>query len=165
LNLPRSGLTIGLVHLATPIGPLARVAAALLVVALSGLPRLAAQFAPADCHVCRCKAHEPGHECPCALCRKAALEARATNEKSPPCHRAAARVELARSKRGPCDPVVDGNCGGTGHTPFVLGGVEPFLVSSVGSLGVILYSERILISPGCARELSRRPPTPPPRTA
>jgi hypothetical protein len=77
----------------------------------------------------------------------------------------AGRAALTRSTRDTSEPIIERTCGATDHAPLAFAGMEPFLISSVGSLGVIIGFERVLTSPGRARELSRRPPTPPPRAA
>jgi hypothetical protein len=155
-----------LVHSRT--GAVARIAAALVAVTLSGAPRVLAMNAPVEGHRCSCKAHAGGHhECECAICRKAALSAHASDRNVPPCHRAAARKALARdeSARREGAPCIEGTCGTGGRPVVTIAGVEPFCPPPGDALaGLLAREERRQSSP---RLLDRAhdPETPPPRAA
>ena len=144
----------------------ARGAAVLIAVTLSGAPRVLALQAPAEAHRCSCKAHLDGHhECECALCRRASLAGQARDANAPPCHRTAARQALARESRGgprgaPC---LDGHCGSADCPLTAAAGVAPFIVPSTRLLHTQGRVEPVR-DPGDA--LQRRPAmpaTPPPR--
>lgn len=145
----------------------ARLAAALVAVTLTGAPRVAAMHAPAEKHRCTCQAHAGSHhECECALCHKAALTKQATDESLPPCHRTAAKKELAagagRPRGAPC---IEGTCGSTTRPTLTLAGVEIFCLPASGAL-VLAVPERRL--PEVGEPLTERvlePETPPPKRA
>lgn len=146
----------------------ARVAAALVAVTLSGVPRVLALHAPAERHRCTCQAHSAAHECDCALCHKAALLVQAGDESLPPCHRAAAQRELASADRGEKtrgEPCVEGTCGSGARPTLTLAGVEVFCVPASAPV-VIAVPERPLrtvVEPVPERALE--PETPPPKPA
>jgi hypothetical protein len=109
----------------------ARFAAALVALALSGAPHVLAMHAPPERHRCSCHAQGGAHhECECAICRKEALAAQATDESLPPCHRVAARKALSgraeAGGRGHGAPCIEGTCGREGRLPVLVSGVEPF---------------------------------------
>lgn len=145
---------------------LARLAAALVAVTLSGAPRVLAPNAPPERHHCTCRAHSADHACDCALCRKAALTAQAGDERLPPCHREAARKELAASPGIPRgEPCVEGTCGDGARPTLTLAGVEDFVLPQRRPLAVALPEPSI---PACEAPPSERalePETPPPRRA
>lgn len=143
----------------------ARIAAALVAVALSGAPRVVALHAPPERHRCLCRAHAGGdHACDCALCRKAAIASRASDGTAPPCHRAAAQKELAAETRRPGGaPCLEGTCGSGARPTLTVAGVEAFCLPATGPL-VVAAPERPV--PRCAAPLAERalePETPPPR--
>jgi hypothetical protein len=145
----------------------ARFAAALVAVTLSGAPRVLAMHAPVEGHRCSCRAHTGGHECECAICRKAALTAQASDEKLPPCHRSAARKALSESepvgqRSAPC---VEGTCGGSGQPTMTPAGVEPFCMPSARAVALADRTERRPGAAGPACERPLEPETPPPRAA
>ncbi len=148
----------------------ARLAAALVAVTLSGAPRVLAMHAPIAGHRCSCKPHQGGHhECECAICRKAALAAQASDEKLPPCHRAAAKKALSQGepagqRSAPC---VEGTCGGSGQPAMTPAGVEPFCIPSGGGQAGAPAdrAERRPDTADAACERSLEPETPPPRAA
>lgn len=144
----------------------ARIAAALVAVTLTGAPRVLALHAPPEAHRCTCRAH--GSEaCECASCHQAALKAEAMDERVPPCHRAAAQHALSaageRSSRG--EPCVEGSCGSTSRPAVTIAAVEPFH-RSVSPPLPLRVPERPL--PGLLAPLLDRPlepETPPPKPA
>lgn len=146
----------------------ARLAAALVAVTLTGAPRVLAMHAPAEQHRCMCQAHAGGHhDCECALCHKATLAAQATDETLPPCHRTAARKELASAATGKSrgEPCVEGTCGSGARPQLTLAGVEVFCLPASGAL-VLSVPERplpVLVEPLPDRALE--PETPPPKRA
>jgi hypothetical protein len=148
--------------------PVARLAAALVAVTLSGAPRVLAMHAPVEGHRCSCRAHGgEHHECECAICRKAALTAQATDDKAPPCHRAAARKAL--SERAPTgsrnEPCVEGTCGGSSQPTVTPAGMEPFCLPAAKAIALADRTEPRPLLAGAARERPLEPETPPPRAA
>jgi hypothetical protein len=144
----------------------ARVGAALLAVALSGAPRVAALHAPVESHRCTCAAHGGERACECALCKKAALRAQASDESAPPCHRLAAKKALADAGRsgGGDAPCLEGTCGsGIGHAVMTAASLEPFCLPTASSLVPARASEIRRTSGGDAPARALVPETPPPR--
>jgi hypothetical protein len=149
-------------------GTAARLAAALVAVALSGAPSVLALHAPVEGHRCVCRAHAGERECDCAICRKSWLSAQASDENLPPCHRAAAKGALARAKgAGSRDgaPCLEGTCGNLGHPTMTVAGIEPFCLP--GGAAPALAVTRETRPPLAARlhGRARAPETPPPRAA
>ncbi|HEY6004211.1 MAG TPA: hypothetical protein VIV57_15145 [Anaeromyxobacter sp.] len=150
-------------------GRAARLAAALVAVTLTGAPRVLALHAPVEGHRCSCRAGPQGHrECECAICRKAAaLSARASDERQPPCHRLAARKAPAGSGAGGSTdvPCLERTCGGEGPLATTVAGVEPFCLPA-GRLPAMARSpEARPVLAAVARERPLEPETPPPRAA
>lgn len=141
----------------------ARLAAALVALALTGLPRLAAVHAPAAGHACTCPARAE-HRCACALCRRAALAARATGA-ARPCCREGARKELAAERGAPGAPCAEGTCGDGARPPVTFAGVEPFFPPPAPVLPLALRDEPLRRGPARAGTRSLEPETPPPRRA
>lgn len=145
----------------------ARFAAALVAVTLTGAPRVLALHAPVEKHRCACRAGAGGHHaCECALCHQSALAARASDETLPPCHRAAAKKELARGGRGASgEPCIEGTCGsGTRPTP-TLAGVEVFCLPAGGELAVPIPERPLPAFSPALPQRALEPETPPPRAA
>lgn len=156
---------VGLLRMAA----VARLAAALVAVMLSGAPRVLAMHAPAETHRCTCRARAGGHhDCECAICRKAALTAQASDQAQPPCHRAAARKALASGASGgprgdaPC---LEGTCGNGTQPPVTIAGLEPFCLRVSGVAAVALPGETRPPFAPRLRDRSLDPETPPPRAA
>jgi hypothetical protein len=147
----------------------ARLAAVLVAATLTGAPRVLALNAPMEGHRCSCAAHgDDHHRCACAVCRKAALAARASDGNAPPCHRAAARKALseARGRSGPSGtPCVEGTCGGPGQAPAAPGGPEPFSLPSHRPIARTERAERLPVAAAAASARPLEPETPPPRAA
>jgi hypothetical protein len=146
----------------------ARIAAALVAVTLSGAPRALAIHAPVEGHRCTCKAHAGGHhECECAICRKAALRARASDESAPPCHRDAARRALSRSESsGSRDvPCVEGTCGAGERPVTAAAGVEPFCIPAQRPAAIAGAPEAREIAAEPVHDRPLEPETPPPKAA
>lgn len=145
----------------------AQLAAALVAVTLSGAPRLLAMHAPVAGHRCSCRAHRANHECDCAICRKAALAAQASDERLPPCHRAAARKALSQGEPagGRSAPCVEGTCGGSAQPAMTFAGIEPFCMPSAKAVAVADRTEHRASAADPARERPVEPETPPPRAA
>lgn len=145
----------------------ARIAAALVALALSGVPRALALPAPETGHRCSCKSHHGNHECECPICRRAALAALASDEKLPPCHRAAARKAQAREERAArrTFPCIEGACGGSGQPVLAPVGTEPFFTPSALAVARAERTEFRPCATTAARERSLEPETPPPRPA
>ncbi len=145
----------------------AQVAAALVAATLSGAPRVLAMHAPAAGHRCSCRAHGANHECDCAICRKAALAAQASDERLPPCHRAAARKALSHGEPagGGGAPCVEGTCGGSAQPAMTFAGVEPFCMPPGTAVAVADRTEQRPSTGDPARERPFEPETPPPRAA
>jgi len=100
-----------------------RLAAALLTLLLSGVPRVVAVQAPAAHHRCACH-HHPGQECHCALCRRAVTPAHPSSVRchDPPTERAPTRSDSPHTT-----PCFEGTCGGgSGPTLLSPAGVDFF---------------------------------------
>jgi hypothetical protein len=150
------------------VAAVARLAAALVAVTLSGAPRVLAMHAPVEGHRCTCRAHAgEHHECECAICRNAALAAQASDENAPPCHRAAARKALSeRAPAGTRDvPCLEGTCGGSGQPTMTLAGVEPFCAPAAEAGALADHVESRPAQVGAAHERPLAPEAPPPRAA
>jgi hypothetical protein len=150
------------------IATVARIAAVLVAVTLSGGPRVFALHAPVEAHRCCCKAHVGGdHECDCALCHRASLAAQAKDEKAPPCHRAAARKALSRNepkgRRGA--PCVEGHCGASDRPMTNPAGLEPFFLPATAFASPAGRDEPRPDGIQAARRRFVEPETPPPRAS
>ncbi len=144
----------------------AQIAAVLVAVTLSGVPRVASLHAPAQGHVCTCGVHARGHKCTCVLCRQTALAAVAFDRELPQRYRDAAREQLQADERGaPGAPCVDGTCGDGAQPQVTVAGVEPFCLPSPTVLAVALAEERRPAHASAAPERALEPETPPPRAA
>jgi hypothetical protein len=145
----------------------ARVSAALLAVALTGAPRVAALHAPGEGHHCECKSGGE-HHLECAACRRAALAARANDAKLPECHRAAARRALGQREPAggaPSAPCLERACGGSGQPALTAGGTEPYLLPAAKAPAFAPRTERTPAPSDGARERPFAPETPPPKPA
>jgi len=146
----------------------ARVAAALVAVMLSGGPHALALMASAEAHRCCCRSHgSPQHECDCAMCRRAALAEQAKDDKAPPCHRAAARKALSRgcspgSRSAPC---VEGTCGSSNGPVTTPAGIEPFPIPAATLLAATSRQEWLVDGVQAVRRRPLEPEKPPPRAA
>jgi hypothetical protein len=149
---------------------LARASAALLATALSGAPRVVASLAPAAAHACRCHSHRgaPEGECDCALCRRVALSAQAADENLPPCHRAAARTQLAGGERdggSRSSPCLERTCGSSGAPALEAGQLDPGVVADVDVVASVPpYGSTASPADGTL-ERALEPETPPPKPA
>lgn len=146
----------------------ARLAAALVAMTLTGAPRVLAMHAPAEKHRCMCQAHAGGHhECECALCHKATLSAQASDERLPPCHRTAAKKELAAAGAGKprSEPCVEGTCGSGARPPLTLAGVEVFCLPASGALVLSLPQRPLPVRVEPLLQRALEPETPPPKQA
>lgn len=165
LNAEGEGPTLRQVTAAAHMPVVARVAAALVAIALSGAPRVAALHAPAKRHVCTC-AHAGDHaQCGCVLCRRAAIAAQASSASGRPCCRSAARQQLAAERRAPAVPCVEGTCGGGAQAPVTFAGVEPFCPPRQPVFAGRVTAEPIRHAVAPPRERAVAPETPPPRSA
>jgi hypothetical protein len=146
----------------------ARASAALLAVALSGAPRVAALHAPIEGHHCECRSGGE-HHLDCAACRRTALAARAGDAKLPECHRAAARKALAeREPAGGAPgggPRLERACGGSSQPALTAGGIEPYLLPAAKAPAFAPRGERTPAAGTGASERPLAPETPPPRPA
>ncbi|MBI5069944.1 MAG: hypothetical protein HZB56_17050 [Deltaproteobacteria bacterium] len=104
----------------------ARLAAVLVALALSGLPRAAALAAPEEAHRCSCRAHGD-HDCTCAKCAAIAARRRAAEAgaATPPCHAAPAGVATPE-RHTPPGPCITGSCGAPEEPRPAVNGVDPF---------------------------------------
>ncbi len=121
---------------------LARLAAAVLALSLSGAPAVASLHAPPERHRCTCRS-TPGapHRCACGQCERAALDGE---------HR-------VRHASGPC---VEGNCAPPGGGAPAVAGVDPFFLPKPPAFAARLFSARVEVSLAL---LEGRVPAPEPR--
>jgi len=105
---------------------LGRLAAALVALALTGLPRALALAAPEEAHRCSCRAHGSERDCTCARCAAIAARARRAAEGvTPPCHAPPSRA--AGPERGaPTGPCITGSCGAPEEARPSVNGVDLF---------------------------------------
>jgi hypothetical protein len=148
------------------LGTVARIAAALVAVVLSGAPRVLALHAPAETHRCTCPAHG-AHACECVLCHQAALAAQAGDGALPPCHRAEATRALAASRdvRPRSAPCIEGTCGSRTRPAVTAAEIEPFCLSSSQALAPSSPERRLPTSLESSPDRTVEPETPPPRSA
>src|ERR1700694_3236771 len=144
---------------------LSRVAAALVSLALTGAPELAAALAPAPAHRCQC-ARGAGHECSCPHCAAAAGKERAPKDGGlPPCHRFATPTRQAKRSRSATAACVSTSCGAPEARLAPRSGIEAFIIPEPPAallsppLGDVVGMHHV---PCCRRE---KPETPPPRSA
>jgi hypothetical protein len=104
----------------------ARLAAVLVALALSGLPRAVALAAPEEAHRCSCRAHGD-HDCTCFKCAAIAAKRRAAaaREAAPPCHAPPAGV-AAPERHAPPGPCITGSCGAPEEPRPAVNGVDLF---------------------------------------
>jgi len=109
---------------------LSRVAAAALILALSGAAGLAPRASAAE-HRCQCQGMMVGghHVCSCPICRLNALRATAYDRKAPPSRRVAAMQALSREMARPENggaPCCSSRCDDSGGLPGVSPSADPF---------------------------------------
>jgi hypothetical protein len=144
-----------------------RVGAALVALALTGVPHLASTGHVGGAHRCSCKAHVD-HECTCPICRATALATRlAEAGKLPPCHRGAALAE-ARGQvpaRESAEACMKGTCGVPEQPRTTPAGIEPFLIPQATALAAPGPTGQPPAAGAVPRAVPREPETPPPRPA
>ena len=135
-----------------------RFAAALVALALSGVPALAAGRPPPGLHSCACPAHRGANQCSCAhAAHKAAAQ------KAPPCHAKAAQGGHR-----------DGDGGAAGCSAKVAGCGQPeatvpperaevFTLPDAPAVVAAARPEPLRIDEALPRDAARKPETPPPR--
>jgi hypothetical protein len=148
---------------------LGRLAAALLIMSLSGAGGLLPRAEAAE-HHCQCSLMGKGgrHQCECPICRLAALRAASNDASAPACHRAAAlralEEEVARPKN--CGgPVLSTGCDDSHRYLGGSSGIEQFVLPSTIVLRHVPTVERRgepLRAPSPAVVL---PELPPPRAS
>jgi hypothetical protein len=139
-----------------------RVAAALVVSALSGAPALASAAAPASTRgACACASHGRNGACTCAPSRLA--RGRDAVRKAPPCHPSS---DARSGRRGAATCArLTGPCGvPDGQVPPPRA-VEPFQAPGAIALAPRLLAERLATVDAVGSEVPRLPPRPPPRPA
>lgn len=145
-----------------------RLGAALVALALTGLPRVATPGQAPGVHRCTCKAHG-AHECTCPVCQAAAARAArlADAERLPPCHRAAAIAEAQRQAAGPqaSGPCLRGSCGLPEQPRATPAGIEPFLIPIATGIAAPSPAGQPAGQQAAPRAVPREPETPPPRCA
>jgi hypothetical protein len=158
-------------HLARSLA-VSRLLAALVALGMTGgMPLI--EGAPQDeaAHRCHCH-HGPGELCICSRCQRSATAAQGQAsdqeiEKLPPCHQAAARAARTRSEPAPGTdaPMLTGCCGSSVIMGAMLATAQPFVVPPALGLAAPSRNPRPLGSANLALDLTRTPPTPPPRLA
>lgn len=147
----------------------ARLAAALLALALSGGARLLPARPPSGPHRCTCRSHGDGHLCACAVCNAQARRARASRlEDLPPCHRdaarrSAAREEEARQRRAALPGILPA-CGEPEGGLAAPGALDAFAVPARPALALAEWSTSVPSPAAAAPDRAARPAVPPPRT-
>lgn len=146
----------------------ARVAAAVLIVTLSGAAGLVPTAHATEHHHCQCASMGKGkqHQCSCPFCRLSALRAAANDGSLTPARRAAAREALRKEAERPANqgPCVSSRCGGTSTFVRSNSTVDPFLLPR---LPVLCYAPTVERAHEPARAPARGaslPEIPPPRS-
>ena len=145
-----------------------RIAAALLILALSGAAGLAPRARAAE-HRCQCQGMMVNgrHVCSCPICRLAALRAAARDRAGPASRRQAAMKALDDATATPesgGSPCYSSQCDHSGNFPGTRPGTEPFALPKLPELRI----ETVAI--GCGDVVSARverdssPELPPPRS-
>jgi hypothetical protein len=156
--------------------PAARLAAALLTVALSGTLRLASPDSR-ERHVCQCAARGKSHDCSCPICRANERQrprvARTGDDAGvPPCHRAMVAGESSRARGDRSAPPVDhplerdclsDSCGTTRPAAALPTGLDPFTLPSPVAAIPRAETEPIVIAATDDRTSPQVPELPPPR--
>ncbi|ABC80261.1 hypothetical protein [Anaeromyxobacter dehalogenans] len=148
--------------------PAARVAAALLALALSGGVRLLPARPVSGPHRCSCRAHGEDHLCACAICNAQARRARkaARPEDLPPCHRDAARRAAAQEEERARRAALPGllpTCGDPEGGLAAPGALDPFSVPARPALALAEWRTPCPTPAAVAPERAPRPAVPPPR--
>jgi hypothetical protein len=147
----------------------ARLAAGLLVVSLTGAPRLAGALAEPAEHRCTCAAKGGEHRCECPICRARATHAAPAGKARPPCHGAPAGAPTPAPARAPAErradlPCLTGACGAPDGPRAVVSGLEPFALADDGApAGRAPPSAAVPAAPGALLTVPRAPEPPPPR--
>jgi len=144
--------------------PVARAAALLIVLTMSGVARAVPPVAVGP-HRCTCSAGGRDHVCACRACNAAARRAREQHvEGLPPCHRAAAWKELgaadAEKTRAPCFLAT---CGVPPWQPVTAPALEPFPLVATPLLTHAEWSVRLAAPVRAVPDVALAPETPPPR--
>jgi hypothetical protein len=150
-------------------GTAARALAALVAVALSGAPRLAASLRPEAEHVCQCRSHGERHRCACPICARLLREARrGAIEKLPPCHRGIAAAELAEEDAldalAATRPCLKPTCGGE-DTELLAPPGDVYVAAAPPRLPPPAGAEPLAPAPVRAAEAAAVPDVPPPKRA
>jgi len=150
-------------------GIAARAVAAVVALALSGAPGLAARLRPDAAHVCQCRAHGEKHRCACPICARLLREARrGAVEKLPPCHRGVVLAELAEEEAldalAAARPCLKPTCGGEDTEPAAPGG-DGYVAPAPPSVAPPSGAESLVARAGREVELPAAPDVPPPKRA
>jgi hypothetical protein len=136
--------------------------AALVALGMTGAPRVVVRKEPG--HRCQCRAHSPGQECECPVCRSRHPAPGSGRPGSPPCHRASAKADAHGDAPEPVDaPRVKGGCSSSEPARVAPSGLPPFILTERGALPRASRGERVRSFQNRALDLARAPETPPPR--
>ena len=139
----------------------ARIAATLMVVSLSGAPRVLAVQAPVEPHRCTCRMGGPGHHvCNCPMCRllEQTRAARARAHGSPHARQAPPAEE-------PAPDCIQGSCGDGPRAPVGPAGVEPFCPPRGPVIVLAPVLQALVPYEQCGADRTDAPELPPPRPA
>ena len=141
---------------------LSRLSAALVALALTGAPALAAAAAPRPVHRCLCP-RGAGHDC--AHCHPTGPAASAGDDALPPCHRATAGKAQRERRAGETPARLGHSCGDPetrlGWTPTP----EPFLLPGDSPAHLIAPCGAVVAGGDSPRLDGPAPAKPPPRSA
>jgi hypothetical protein len=144
----------------------AQLAAALVSVAMSGAPRVAAAHAPDPVHRCTCPASAGAHACECAMCRHQALATLSSDDRLPRCHREMARKALSRERdRSHGAPCLEGTCGASDEAAPPPPAVDPFCPPASRALPRAVRAAPLASSRAAGTVRTLEPEVPPPRAA
>jgi hypothetical protein len=145
----------------------ARALAALVVLVISGAPRLAVAVRTGTVHVCQCRAHGDGHRCACPVCAEQARRARrGAIADLPPCCQRRALLELEeeeeRERSGRGVPTLKPTCGFDDPVGTPLPPVPTFVLPGSVSPAPPRRAEPLARASAEVRETPAVPDVPPP---
>jgi hypothetical protein len=150
-----------------------RCSAAVVALALSGLPELVEPPSSSAGHRCHCPVREGRHECDCPLCHAEALRrspSAADDPSLPACHRALAvktraDEERADQRRASTAPGLTSTCGTADGSLRPPPAAERFTVPEGWRLTIVEWSAEVEVAADLVIRAPREPETPPPRRA
>jgi hypothetical protein len=136
--------------------------AALVALGMTGVPHLTVRPEPG--HRCQCRAHAPGQECECPMCRAKHPVPGSGRAGSPPCHGMSAPSGAPGTSSEPDDaPRIRGGCSSSEVARVMSSSLPPVILAERGSAPGGSPGERVRQDRSRAQHLAVDPETPPPR--